>query len=88
MKKIFLKCFVLVGALTVLSGCNKTLIDINLRFDKIHMYQLNKCYDIKEWKDYDGEQIQVKLYDGTVILTSTQHCMLISGKCPICNDDE
>ena len=49
------------------------------------MYETGKCYKIKEWKDYEGAQPQVKLEDDTVVLTSAQKAMLIKGNCPICD---
>lgn len=85
MKRKILRLALLSGALLCLAGCNKTAFDLNLKFDKIHLYETSKCYDIKEWNDYEGEQIQVKLSDGTVLLTCTQKCLLIKGTCPICD---
>lgn len=84
MKNFIVKLAVIISLLPVLSGCNRTIFDTNYFFDKVHLYETGKCYKIKEWRDYDGEQIQVKLEDGTVVLTSTQKAMLIKGNCPIC----
>lgn len=80
-KKLIASTMLLVS----LSSCNKTIVDINYIYNKIHLFESGKCYKIKEWKDYDGEQIQVKLEDGTILLTSTQKAMLVKGDCPICN---
>ena len=85
MKKFVMKLFVATALLTSISSCNKTIIDMNFVYDKVHLFDIGKCYKIKEWKDYDGEQIQVKLEDGSIILTSTQKAMLIIGVCPICH---
>lgn len=87
MKKSILKLAIASMLLLSLSGCscNKTMFDTVYSYEKIHLYETNKCYLIKEWSDYSGEQIQVKLNDGTVWLTSTQHAMLIKGDCPICD---
>lgn len=85
MKKFIVKLAVVMALLPGLSGCNKTVFDTNYVFDKVHLYETGKCYKIKEWKDYEGEQLQVKLEDGTVVLTSAQKAMLIKGNCPICD---
>lgn len=85
MKKWTLKIGIIFSALLLLTGCNKNIVDLNLKFDKIHLYETPRCYDIKEWNDYDGEQIKVKLTDGTILLTSTQKAILVNGTCPICN---
>lgn len=82
MKKIKL---LLVSLLTLgLCSCNKQIIDWDLKFDKIHINSTNKCYKIKSWTDYDGEQFQVKLEDGSTMVISSVNCQLIKGTCPIC----
>ena len=85
MKKFIVKLAVAAALLPGLSGCNKTVFDTSYVFDKVHLYETGKCYKIKEWKDYEGEQLQVKLEDDTVVLTSAQKAMLIKGNCPICD---
>ena len=85
MKKFIVKLAVAAALLPSLSGCNKTVFDTNYVFDKVHLYEAGKCYKIKEWKDYEGEQLQVKLEDDTVVLTSAQKAMLVKGNCPICD---
>ena len=85
MKKFIVKLAVAAALLPSLSSCNKTVFDTNYVFDKVHLYETCKCYKIKEWKDYEGEQLQVKLEDDTIVLTSAQKAMLIKGNCPICD---
>lgn len=85
MKKFVVKLVAATALLTSLSSCNKTIIDMNFVYDKVHLFETGKCYKIKEWKDYEGEQIQVILNNGAMILTSTQKAMLIRGECPICH---
>ena len=85
MKKFIVKLAVAAALLPGLSSCNKTVFDTNYVFDKVHLYETGKCYKIKDWKDYEGEQLQVKLEDDTVVLTSAQKAMLIKGNCPICD---
>lgn len=85
MKKFVMKLTVATALLTSITSCNYTFIDTTFAYDKVHLFETGKCYKIKEWKDYDGEQIQVKLEDGSILLTSTQKAMLIKGNCPICD---
>ena len=85
MKKFIVKLAVAAALLPGLSCCNKTVFETNYVFDKVHLYETGKCYKIKEWKDYEGEQLQVKLEDDTVVLTSAQKAMLVNVNCPICD---
>ena len=63
---------IIAGALTVaLSGCNKQLIDFNLKFKRVHIFDTGECYEISSWTDYDdSDQVQVKLKTGETILLS------------------
>jgi hypothetical protein len=67
---------ILAGAITIgmsfaLTGCNKQLIDLNLKFKRVHIFDTGKCYEISSWTDYeDSDQIQVKLKTGETILLS------------------
>lgn len=85
MKKFVVKLAVIAALLSGLSSCNKTIFDTTFAYDKVHLYETGKCYKIKEWADYEGEQIQAKLEDDSIVLTSTQKAMLIKGNCPICD---
>lgn len=85
MKKILLAILMLLTTIC-LTGCNKMILDIDYKFEKCHFHDKDICLNIKSWNDYDGEQIQIKLEDGTVILTSSYNAMLIKGKCPFCGD--
>ena len=81
---------VLLGLLLVftlaLTGCNKQLIDLNYRYNKVHIYETDTCYDISSWTDYeDGEQLQVHIKDKGKILISSTSCFLVEDKCPICD---
>lgn len=76
MKKV-IALTLLVG--TILTGCNKQIIDINYEFDRAIIYLPNgEIVDgsVESWKDYEGEQLQVKI-DGVVYLTSSYNCVLI-----------
>ncbi len=86
MKKIIVASILLISSLTILSGCNKQVFDFNYEFDKVHLHEADKCVKIKKWNDYEGEQIQVILEDGTVMLVSSNNADLINGKCPYCEE--
>ncbi len=86
MKKIIIASILLISSLTILSGCNKQVFDFNYEFDKVHLHEADKCVKIKKWNDYEGEQIQVILEDGTVMLVSSNNADLINGKCPYCEE--
>lgn len=68
MKK--LKLLILLP-LVLLTGCNKQIIDLNLKFKRVHIFDTGECYEITKWNDYeDSDQIQVKLKTGETILLS------------------
>lgn len=95
-KLIFVLCLILIVCLclTCLSACNESgdskvgfnqqIFDLNYKFDRAYMKIGDTWKDvaIKSWKDYDGEQIQITLEDGTVILTSSINCILYNGTLP------
>lgn len=74
----------LVLTVMVLTACNKQVLDFNLKFDRAYVKIGDEWKDvaIKSWNDYDGEQIQITLQDGTVILTSSVNCILYKGELP------
>lgn len=60
-----------IGMSFALTGCNKQLIDLNLKFKRVHIFDTHECYEITKWNDYeDSDQIQVKLKTGETILLS------------------
>ena len=71
----------------ILVGCNYQMLDTNYKFDHVHIYETGKCYKIKTWRDFeDGDQLQVTLEDGTVLLLHSTDCALVHGDCVICKD--
>lgn len=63
----------------MLTGCNYDMVDTNYTWDKAIITQGNKTLivEVEQWKDYEGEQIQIITKDGTIILTSSYNCMLV-----------
>lgn len=80
-----LNLFISMLLVVLCTSCNKQIFDLNYTYNKIHIYESGKCYSIESWTDYEGEQIQVKLKDGSVVVISSISCILISGNCPICD---
>lgn len=76
MKKLIL----LAIPVLLLTGCgNKDIWDLNYTYDYAECY-LNgeyQKYEIEKWKDYDGEQIQIKAEDGNLYLLSMNYCRLV-----------
>jgi len=92
MKKLFIIILSIVCLLFIsatLTGCNLEVVDTNYKFDTVHIYETGKCYKIKTWRDFeDGDQLQVTLEDGTVLLIHSTDCALVHGDCVLCKDKE
>ena len=67
------------AATMVLSGCNRAFFDGNYTFDKAIIQRGGKeqIVEIKSWRDYEGEQIQLELTDDSIILVSSYNCILV-----------
>lgn len=78
MKKLLVSLF----AVFMLAGCgNSTIIDTNYTFDKAIVKMPGgevKEFKIKQWADYDGEQIQITTEEGNIYLFSTFNCVLVN----------
>lgn len=73
----------LITLITILTACNKTMFDTNYTFDKAIIQKGDKeiIVDIESWTDYDdGEQLQLELTDGSVILVSSYNTILVCTK--------
>ena len=86
MKKKFLILFsaIIVG-LSCLTGCNKQVMDWNYKFDKARVKLGEEWVDlkIKTWADFeDGDQLQLTLTNGTVMLVHSNNCVLYKGTLP------
>lgn len=79
MRKYLLGIITLVSSLFLLTGCNKQVFDFDYTYTEAICniggeYQTIK---LKSWTDYDGEQLQLKDYDGHTYLVSSMNCTLI-----------
>ncbi len=74
-----------IGMSFALTGCNKQIIDLNLKFKRVHIFDTCECYEITKWNDYeDSDQIQVKLKTGETILLSAgvRFALIDKDVCP------
>ena len=82
MKKLFLLPLVALS----LTGCNRQLVDLELdKFDKAHLVSEHKCVTIKQWNNYEDEDmVQIKLKDDSIVLGHSNEIILVKGTCPYC----
>lgn len=83
MKKIVVLGIITLSSLLIATGCNRTVMDLNYEFNKANIkLQTGEVISInvKSWKDYEGEQLQIIAEDGTVYLVSSINCDLIKIK--------
>ncbi len=70
---------VALGVVCSLTGCNRQMIDLDYTFNYAYINiggELQKI-EIESWKDYEGEQIQIKDKHGKTYLTSSYNCTLV-----------
>ena len=83
-KTLILLASIAIG-LTCLTGCNKQIVDWNYRFDRARV-KINETWvdiELDKWTDYsDGEQLQLTLKDGTVMIVHSENCILYKGTLP------
>lgn len=78
--KISILIAIIIGSLLVFSGCgNQDMWDTNYTFNKCITYVGNERFEIEieQWRDYDGEQIQIRGKDGKIYLVSANNSILI-----------
>lgn len=63
----------ILGLSLILTGCNRSVLDTKYGFDKALILGDNSSIilDVKQWKDYSGEQIQLTTDNNFVLLTSS-----------------
>ena len=79
MKKIICVLLVLVMALTMVA-CNKQIFDVTYEFDRAIIELPNgEIIDgkITSWRDFEGDQIQVKI-DGKTYLVHSSDIVMIA----------
>lgn len=89
MKKIIL-ILVIVTLVCLLTACNYQIFDFNYKFTHAYV-KIGDTWtnvEIKTWTDYEGEQLQLTLKDGTVLVVSSVNCILYDGTLPTTNGSE
>ena len=83
-KNIILLLTIVALCLLSLVSCNQQIFDTNYTYTRAYLKIDDKwiVIPISKWCDYEGEQIQIILTDGSVILTSSYNCILYNGKLP------
>lgn len=80
MKKYLALVALLVVAVLSLSACNKSIIDTTYSFDRAILELADGSIvtgKVQTWKDYEGDQLQVKI-DGVTYLVHSMDATLIS----------
>jgi len=75
-----LKILLMVALLSlILTGCNYQFVDLDYTYNYaiINLGGEYKEIEIQSWKDYEGEQIQIKDKEGNIYLTNSFNCTLI-----------
>lgn len=84
MKRIVVGVVAMTVLLMTLVSCgNYDMFDTNKTYTRaIITYGSGQTFDInvKQWCDYDGEQLQIIAEDGTVYLASSFNTVLINEK--------
>lgn len=81
MKKKLVAVLLTTAIISNVAGCgNRDWIDTNLTYNKaiINLQDGTSIkVDVKHWRDYEGEQLQIISRDGKTYLVSTFNCTLI-----------
>ncbi len=58
---------------------NYNLIDLKYKFNKVIIFKDNKAIilPVEQWKDYEGEQLQIKVENGPIIVTAAYDSILL-----------
>ena len=79
MKKIIALTIIAAMLILCLTSCNKDMWDTNYKFEEASVY-LDGTWQrikIKQWCDYEGDQIQITTPNGIVYLFHASNCTLI-----------
>lgn len=78
--KVAVVLIMVIAMVFALTGCNKDMWDTVYTYD----YALvnfpdgtSERIEIKQWRDYDGEQIQITAKDGNIYLVNSVNCIMV-----------
>lgn len=83
MRKLIL--IILIVAIAVMfTACNKEVFDVKFKFTNAYVKVGEDWIDVevKTWTDFEGEQIQLTLKDGTVLVVNSMNLILYNGTLP------
>ena len=83
MRKLVL--IILIVAIAVMfTACNKEVFDVKFKFTNAYVKVGEDWIDVevKTWTDFEGEQIQLTLKDGTVLVVNSMNLILYNGTLP------
>ena len=82
--KITIIAIIIITAIFAFTACNRTVFDTKYKFEKAHIRINGEWFDVDvdKWCDYLGEQIQLILTDGSVIVIHSRDCILYQGTLP------
>ena len=71
----------LVATAATASGCNRSIIDTKFGLDTALVVGDDTAitFDVQEWRDYEGEQYQLRTTDGLIMLTASFDTDLFYG---------
>ena len=82
--KIMAAIAIIIIIALCLTACNKTVFDTKYKFEKAHTRVNDGWFDVDVEKlcDYDREQVQLIVIDGTVMIIHSRDCILYNGTLP------
>lgn len=85
-KKLAVLVVMVIVTAFYLAGCNKIVFDFNNKFEYAYIKIGDNNWQtvkIKQWNDYNGEQLQLVLEDGTIMVIHSLNCILYNGTLPM-----
>ena len=77
---------IIIISIAILIGCgNYNFVEFEYTFTKAYVKigEEWKDLEISAWTDYEGEQLQLRLPNGTVMVVSSINCILYNGELPL-----
>lgn len=84
MRKLILIILIVAIIAVIFTACNKEVFDVKFKFTNAYVKVGEDWIDVevKTWTDYEGEQIQLTLKDGTVLVVNSMNLILYNGTLP------
>ena len=84
MGKLILIILIVAIIAVIFTACNKEVFDVKFKFTNAYVKVGEDWIDVevKTWTDFEGEQIQLTLKDGTVLVVNSMNLILYNGTLP------